>query len=142
MGTRPHPRQATAAAAGWDWAWEARTGPRQTQTCSDTPATPRLRRGRPMTTLQPTKQQPATVGAVERGGRVTTARQTTTRTVPGCSPPSTYTHWRCTEAAHNELQQRVEVRDVLFKAFMDQHNICTAPTGKTKDGDEQLDFPH
>jgi hypothetical protein len=32
-------------------AWEARTGPRQTQTCSDTPATARLRRGRPLTTL-------------------------------------------------------------------------------------------
>jgi hypothetical protein len=52
-------------------AWEARTGPRQTQTCIDTPATARLRRGRPLTTLQPTKRQPATVGAVERGGRVT-----------------------------------------------------------------------
>ena len=47
-------------------------GPRPTQTCSDTPATARLRRGRPLTTLQSTKQQPATVGAVERGGRVTT----------------------------------------------------------------------
>jgi hypothetical protein len=40
-------------------AWEARTGPRQTQTCSDTPATAQLRRGRPLTTLQPTKRQPA-----------------------------------------------------------------------------------
>jgi hypothetical protein len=48
-------------------------GPRQTQTCCDTPATARLRRGSPLTTLQPTKRQPATVGAVERGGRVTTA---------------------------------------------------------------------
>jgi len=37
MGTRPRPRQAAAAAAGGDGAWEARTGPRQTQTCSDTP---------------------------------------------------------------------------------------------------------
>jgi hypothetical protein len=55
-------------------AWEARTGPRQTQTCIDTPATSRLRRGRLLTTLQPTKRQPATVGAVERGGRVTKAR--------------------------------------------------------------------
>jgi hypothetical protein len=34
-----------------------------------------------MTTLQPTKRQPATVGAVELGWRVTTARQTTTRVV-------------------------------------------------------------
>ena len=83
MGTRPRPRQAAAAAAGWDEAWEARTGPRQTQTCRDTPATARLRRGSPLTTLQPTKRQPATAGAVERGGRVTTARQTTTRAVPG-----------------------------------------------------------
>jgi hypothetical protein len=87
MGTRPSPRQAAAAAAGGDWAWEARTGPRPTQTCSDTPATARLRRGRPLTTLHPTKRQPATVGAVDWGGRVTTARQTTTRAVPGCSPP-------------------------------------------------------
>jgi len=68
MGTRPRPRQAAAAAAGGDGAWEARTGPRQTQTCCDTPATARLRRGRPLTTLQSTKQQPATAGAVERGG--------------------------------------------------------------------------
>jgi len=30
MGTRPRPRQAAAAAAGWDGAWEARTGPRTT----------------------------------------------------------------------------------------------------------------
>ena len=30
-------------------------GPRPTQTCSDTPATARLRRGHPLTTLQPTK---------------------------------------------------------------------------------------
>jgi hypothetical protein len=29
---------------------------------------------------------PATAGAVERGGRVTTARRTTTRAAPGCSP--------------------------------------------------------
>jgi hypothetical protein len=36
-------------------AWEARTGPRQTQTCIDTPATAQLRRGRPLTALQPTK---------------------------------------------------------------------------------------
>ena len=82
MGTRPHPRQAAAAAAGGDGAWETRTGPRLTQTCSDTPATARLRRGRPLTTLQPTKRQPATAGAVDRGGRVTTARRTTTRTAP------------------------------------------------------------
>jgi hypothetical protein len=68
MGTRPRPRQAAAAAAGGDGAWEARTGPRQMQTCCDTPATARLRRGRPLTTLQPTKRQPATVGAEERGG--------------------------------------------------------------------------
>jgi len=82
MGTRPRPRQAAAAAAGGDGAWEARTGPRPTQTCSDTPASATgLRRGHPLTTLQPTKQQPATVDAVERGGRVTTARQTTTRAV-------------------------------------------------------------
>ncbi len=31
-------------------------------------ATLRLRRSRPLTTLQPTKRQPATVGAVERAG--------------------------------------------------------------------------
>ncbi len=46
MGTRPLPRQAVAAAAGGDGAWNARTGPRPTQTCSDTPATARLRRDR------------------------------------------------------------------------------------------------
>jgi hypothetical protein len=86
MGTRPRPRQAAAAAAGGDGAREARTGPRQSQTCCDTPATARLRRGRPLTTLQPTKRQPATAGAVEWGGRVATARQTTTRAAPGCSP--------------------------------------------------------
>ena len=95
------PRQAAAAAAGGDGAWEARTGPRQTQRCCDTPATARLRRGSPLMTLQPTKRQPATVGAVERGGRVTTARQTSMRAAPGCSPPPTYARWRCTEAAHN-----------------------------------------
>ena len=99
MGTRPRPRQEATAAAGGDGAWEARTGPRPTQTCSDTPATARLRRGHPLTTLQPIKRQPATVDAVERGGRVTTARQTTTRAVPGCSPPPTCTRCHCTEAA-------------------------------------------
>ena len=78
------PPQAAAAAASGDGAWEARTGPRQTQTCRDTPATARLCRGRPLKTLQPTKRQPATVDAVERGGRVTTARQTmTSRCVVG-----------------------------------------------------------
>jgi len=44
--------------------------------CCDTPATARLRKDRPLTTLQPTKRQPATAGCmvrVERGGRVTTA---------------------------------------------------------------------
>jgi hypothetical protein len=101
MGTRPRPRQAAAAAAGWDGAWEARTGLRPTQTCCDTPATARLCRGSQLTTLQSTKRQSATAGAVEWGGRVTTARQTTTRAAPGCSPPSTYARWRCTEAAHN-----------------------------------------
>jgi hypothetical protein len=35
-------------------AWEARTGPRQTQMCRDTPATARLRRGRPLTTINQT----------------------------------------------------------------------------------------
>jgi hypothetical protein len=101
MGTRPRPRQAAAAAAGGDGAREARTGPRQTRTRCNTPATARLRRGRPLTTLQPTKRQPATSGEVEWGGRVTTARRTTTRTAPGCSPPPTYARWRCTEAVHN-----------------------------------------
>ena len=56
-------------------------GPQADTDVQCTPATARLRRGRPMTTLQPTKRQPATVGAVERGGRVTTARQTTTRSL-------------------------------------------------------------
>jgi hypothetical protein len=101
MGTRPCPRQVATAAAGGDGTWEIRTGPRQTQTCSDTPDTTQLHRGCLLMTLQPTKQQPATVGAVERGGRVSTARETTTRAVPGCSHPSTYARWRCTEAAHN-----------------------------------------
>jgi hypothetical protein len=77
------PRQAAAAAADGDGAWEARTGPRETRTCSDTSSTARLLRVRPLTTLQPTKRQPATVGVVEQGGRVTMARQTTTRAVPG-----------------------------------------------------------
>ncbi len=72
MGTRPLPRQTAMAAAGGDGAWEARTGPRQTQMCSDTPVTARLSRDRPLTTLQPTKRQPATVGEVEWGWRVTT----------------------------------------------------------------------
>jgi len=66
--TPPSPGQAVAVAAGGDGAWESRTGPRLTQTCSDTPVTARLRRGRQLTTLQPTKRQPATVGAVERAG--------------------------------------------------------------------------
>ncbi len=100
--TPPSPGgRGNAAAAGGAGAWEARTGPRQTQTCSDTPVTAWLCRVRELTTLQPTKWQPSTVGAVERGGRVTMARQTTTRAVPGCSLPSTYARWRCTEAAHN-----------------------------------------
>jgi hypothetical protein len=87
MGTQHRPHQAAAGAAGGDGAWEARTVPRPTQTRSDTPATARLRRGRPLTTLQPTKRQPATVGAVERGGRVTTARQTCQREGPSCQRP-------------------------------------------------------
>jgi hypothetical protein len=77
LGTRPRPRQAAAAVAGGDGAREARTGSRPKRTCCDTPATARLRRGRPLTTLQPTKRQPATTGAVELGGRITT------RSVPG-----------------------------------------------------------
>jgi hypothetical protein len=82
MGTRPRPRQAVAAAAGEDGAREARTGPKPTRTRCDTFATARLRRGRPLTTLQSTKRQPATAGVVEQGGRVTTARRTTTSTAP------------------------------------------------------------
>ena len=62
MGTRPSPCQGAAAAADGDGAWEARTDPRLTQTCSDTPATVRLHRGSLLTTLQPTKRQPATIG--------------------------------------------------------------------------------
>ena len=34
---KPRPRQAAAAAASGDGAWEARTGPSQTQTCRDNP---------------------------------------------------------------------------------------------------------
>ena len=62
MGTRPRPRQAAAAAAGGDGAWEARTGPRQTQMRCHTPATARLRRGSPLTTLQPTKRKRSVSG--------------------------------------------------------------------------------
>jgi hypothetical protein len=93
INTHTHcPRQAAAAEEGGDGAQEARTGPRPTPTRSDTPATARLRRGRLLTALQPTKRQPATSGEVERGGRVMTARPTTTRAAPGCSPPPTYAH--------------------------------------------------
>jgi hypothetical protein len=46
-----------------------------------------------LTTLQPTKRQPATTGAVQLVWRVTTARRTTTRAAPGCSPPPTYVRW-------------------------------------------------
>ena len=38
MGTRPRPYQAALAAAGRDWAREARTGPRPMQTRCDTPS--------------------------------------------------------------------------------------------------------
>ena len=87
---------------------EARTGPRPTQTHCDPPATARLRRGRPLTTLQPTKRQPASVGAVEQGGRVTTARQTTTRAAPGCRPPQN-TH-AC--AALRQLTMHISTNDL------------------------------
>jgi hypothetical protein len=53
---------------------------------SSTPTTSRLHGGSLMTTLQLTKQHPATGGVVERGGRVTTARRMTMRVAPGCSP--------------------------------------------------------
>jgi hypothetical protein len=79
MGTRPRPRQAAEAATGGDGARKARTGPRLTRKRCDIPATPRLRRGPLLTTLHPTKRQPATDGAVERGGRVTTERRTLER---------------------------------------------------------------
>jgi hypothetical protein len=65
--------------------------PRQTRTLCYTPATARLHRGSPLTTLQPSKQQPATAGVVERGGRVTTARRTTTRAAPAVPLPHTDT---------------------------------------------------
>jgi hypothetical protein len=68
MGTRPRPRQAAAAAAGGDGEREARTGPRATRMRCDTLATAQLGRGRPLTTLQPTKRQPPTTGAVEQSG--------------------------------------------------------------------------
>jgi hypothetical protein len=97
-----------AAAASGEGACEARTGPRQTQTCRDNPATARLHRGRPLTTLQPTKQQPATVGVVERGGRVTTARQTTTRASRGCSPRP-HTH---AGAAPRQLTMHISTNDL------------------------------
>jgi hypothetical protein len=62
---------------------------------TSTPATARLRRGLPPTkghplSHPPTKRQPVIVGAVERGGRGTTARRTTTRAAPGRSHPRTY----------------------------------------------------
>ena len=59
---------------------------RPKRTCYDTPATTPLRRGCQLMTLQPTKRQPATNDEVERGGRVTTARRTTTRAAQGCTP--------------------------------------------------------
>jgi hypothetical protein len=75
------------------YSWEARTGPRQTQTCSYTPDTARLHRGSPLMTLQPTKQQPATICVVERGGRVTTVRQTKRRRgQPQVTAPRPHTH--------------------------------------------------
>jgi len=100
MGTQTR-LGSSAAAAGGDGAREARTGSRLTLTRCDTPVTTRLRRGRPLTTLQPTKRQPATADAVELGGSVTTASRTTAMAAPGCSPPTTYARCRYTEAAHN-----------------------------------------
>ena len=52
----------------------------------------RLHRGSPLTTLQSTKRQPVTTGAVEWRRRVTTSSQTTTRAAPGCPPMSPHMH--------------------------------------------------
>ena len=53
---------------------------------ADPPSPPRLLRGSQLTTIQPTKRQPATTGEVDLGGRVTMISQTMTRAAPGCSP--------------------------------------------------------
>ena len=98
----------------WGRGMGGQNGP--TQTCSDTPATARLRRGRPLMTLQPTKRQPATVGAVERGGRVTTARQTTTRAVPGFCTAQV---WPAMCAAWRALFRRGEVWLVDFPSTIE-----------------------
>jgi hypothetical protein len=74
----------------------------------NTPPTARVRRGRLLTTLQPTKRQPATAGAVERGGRVTTARRTTTRAAPGCNPPP-HSH---AGAALRQLTMHISTNDL------------------------------
>jgi hypothetical protein len=50
-------------------AWEARTGPRQTQMCSDTPATARLRRGSPLTTHTTANQTTTSHCLCGRSGR-------------------------------------------------------------------------
>jgi hypothetical protein len=86
MGTRPRPRRAAAAASGGDGARESRMVLWPTRTRCDTPATARLRRGRPLTTRHPSghpiKRQPVTVSVEELGGRGTMSRLTTTSAAP------------------------------------------------------------
>jgi hypothetical protein len=61
------------------------SGPQPDADALATPPPQRNCVGRQLTTLQPTKRQPATASAAERGRRVTTARRTTTRAAPGLS---------------------------------------------------------
>ena len=82
------------------------------RTCFDTPVTTLLRRGSLLTTLQTTKRQPDTAGAVDRGGTVTTARRMTTRAAPGCSPLTTsVTH---AGAALRQITIHISTNDLHF----------------------------
>jgi hypothetical protein len=82
------PLQAAEEAAGWDRAVEVRTGLRQTLTCCDTPATAILRRGHQLTTLQPTKRQPPTVGEVDWGGESHDCKENDNEGSPRLQPPA------------------------------------------------------
>lgn len=110
IGTRPRPRQAPAAAAGGDGSLESRTGPRPTQTRCDTPATAPLCRVRQLTTLKPTKRQPATTGAVERAGE--SRRQGERRPGhPQVAAPHPHTH---AGAALRQLTMHVSTNDLHY----------------------------
>jgi hypothetical protein len=84
------------------------------------PATARLRRGRQLTTLQPTKRQPATTGAVERGWRVTTARHDDEGS-PRLQPPA---HIR-TLAMHRGSSQCTFLQ--MTYTAVNAHACCNGP---------------